>query len=297
MTQTNRKLAQKIAILGIEYDIGGAKHGSSEAPNALRNIGLIKSICHKGYSVEDFGNLKLLSNHPRKMSNKELFLDITLKSYNKIDYVLKNNYFPIVLGGDHSIAIGTAKALLNNYPDLGIIWIDAHADINTEESSLTGRYHGMPLASILGLTSYFDFKENNNLLKKNNLVYIGLRDLDPFEEKVLNELSIKSFYMKDIQMHGIQNIMQQAILYLKNTSHLHISFDVDSIDPLVAPATNTPVKNGLSLPEVEKIFYNLNKQNNISSLEIVDYNPLLDDDNATAKIIINLINILFDDVN
>lgn len=179
---------------------------------------------------------------------------------------------PVVLGGDHSLGLASVQASLNQYDNLKLLWIDAHADMNTPESSPTGSVHGMPLSHLLGLWGDTD----RALLAAKNLVLLGVRDLDPGEKKLITELKIKVFSMDDIRSQGMKACTQQALAYLKaKNSPVHISFDVDSLDPTLFPSTGVPVAGGINAIELTTLFSQLLTIPNIAALDLVEYNPTL----------------------
>jgi arginase len=186
--------------------------------------------------------------------------------------------FILILGGDHSIAVGSLAAAMKTNPDVVIIWVDAHADINTPSTSLSGYYHGMPLGFAMRLDGadepYFQWLNDYPALKPENLVYIGLRDLDPAERVVLKELNIKSYNMSDIDRMGIGRVMKEVVKWVDDRP-MHVSFDIDACDPFFASATGTKVRGGLSFRESHFICESLASTNNLASMDIVEVNPEL----------------------
>jgi arginase len=187
----------------------------------------------------------------------------------------------INIGGDHSIAIGTGAASLNKYRGVKFIWIDAHADINTYDSSLSKSFHGMPLSYLTGLDYNKSFPHVSNKLKFDNIYYAGIRDLDPFEWKTVIKNDIKYSVASEINAHP-EYFYKKLSKYINN-SPIHISFDVDSIDPKYIPSTGTPVSNGLELNAIKSLMDNLMRKENVVGLDIVEMNTDIDDDKTSVN--------------
>ena len=205
--------------------------------------------------------------------------------YKKTLSTYDNNMFPIIIGGDHSIACGSISAALSKQPNIGIIWIDAHADINTPDTSISMNIHGMPLSFLLGLVDCKNiqgFEWMNDIPKINplNLIHIGLRDIDESEHEILKELNIKSYSMDDIKSVGIEKIMIDVLSHFADIDDIHVSWDIDSIDPIYAPCTGTRVKDGLSLNEAFYIANEISKTNKLISMDMVELNPLIVENGA-----------------
>jgi arginase len=190
----------------------------------------------------------------------------------------------VLLGGDHSSSIGSVQAILEERPNTAVVWVDAHADCNTSETSPSGNLHGMSVAFLLGLEDQltdsveFDWmeKEQRGILNPKNLVYIGLRDVDPGERKFIKKLGIPAFHMYDIEERGIKNIMEEVKSLLSGVDNIHMSYDVDVIDPTLLPHTGTPVEGGLSREEAAYVCEALASTDKLKSLEVVEINPLVE---------------------
>ena len=209
------------------------------------------------------------------------------KLYKTVQLTKKEGIFPITVGGDHSIAISSALASIEHENSLGIIWIDTHPDFNTFETTTTGNIHGMPLATITGnnktkLTKF----HNGNFYKNENTVIIGARDIDPLEKENLEKANIKIFSTNDVKTKNIEKIIDEAVsIALLNTNGLHISFDIDVIDPVIAPGISVGFKNGISKKDVEEILSALLKyKDKIKSFDIVEFNPKNDTESKTELI-------------
>ncbi len=297
----DNRLKNDISIIGVPLDMGASQLGTRLGPEAIRIAGLIDRLEAMDYSIEDLGNMIVRSEYkivksPDKLNHLEIVRDVNDTLSKIVDRIIKKDRLPLILGGDHSSVLGSVKGVLNNYKNPGIIYFDAHADINTDKTTPTGNIHGMPIASLMGMGDKRLIKvgESRGVLKPENIVYIGLRDLDPGEREVIKKLNIKAYSVQEIDRIGIEEVMNEAIEYVtKDTDAIHISFDVDCLDPKVAPGTGVKVLGGLNFREA-KIALELTSQiENICSVEFVEVNPLLDDQNETAEVATALICALF----
>ena len=285
-----------ISLLGIASDLGGPIGGSRLGPAAIRYAHVQEKIEDLGYQVIDEGDLyskKLLRPITSKSNLKYLdeIADLSQRSYEKVSSILADGRFPLILGGDHSMSIGTIAGIREHYRDLGVIWIDAHGDINTQDSSPTGNIHGMPVAVNMGyghkkLTSI----GGDHRLDPTKFVYIAARDLDEGEREIIKKLGITTFTMHEVDEQGMAAVIKQAIeIASKDTDGIHLSFDVDSIDPKIVQGTGTKVDNGLTVREARFALEKLYESEKIISAEFVETNPLLDLYNHTAEITVSLI--------
>ncbi|CAJ1036223.1 putative Arginase family [Leishmania shawi] len=218
----------------------------------------------------------------------KLTSECTEKIYNSVRKVAEQGRFPLTVGGDHSIAVGTVAGVLSVYPDTGVIWVDAHADINTMSDTVSGNLHGCPLSILLGLD-----RENipecfswvPQLLKPHKIAYIGLRDVEEAEKKILHDLNIAAFSMHHVDRYGIDKVVRMAIdaVAPKGTEPVMVSYDVDTIDPLYVPATGTPVRGGLSLREGLFLCERIAECGRLVALDVVECNPLLAATEAHVK--------------
>lgn len=225
----------------------------------------------------------------------DIVYDACLKLYDKTLAVIKDNKIPITLGGDHSLALGSVKANLKQYSnDLGLVWIDAHADINTFEHSASKNIHGTPVASLLALNDEkYNSLGNDLILDKNKLVYFATRSVDYFEQGTIFAQAIYEIKDAYIKATSFEIQLQNLILNLKNqTDKIHISLDLDSMDPSIIKGVSTPVKHGLTPQQVLTMFQELNANFEIVGIDIFEYNPLFDDNHATINFIEELINLI-----
>lgn len=285
-----------ISILGVAIDLGAGTPGVSLGPSAIRYAGVFEKLMGIGYNVNDEGDI--LANKPISPLTdgvKLRFLDeitrVNTELCNKVSKIMEEGRFPLVLGGDHSIAIGTIAGVAQHKKNLGVIWFDAHGDINTEETSPSGNIHGMPVAVSLGygherLTSIGGVEPK---IKPDNFVYIGCRDLDSGERQVLKELGITVFTMHEVDRYGMTYIIEQAIKIAGDgTDGIHVSFDLDSLDPIYVQGTGTRVPGGLTYREGNLALEMIALSEKLVSAEFVEVNPLIDHKNTTAKTAVSL---------
>lgn len=274
----------------------------------LRERGLGSMLSQLGWRVEDTPDLVFDSrNHsnsvdPHNAKNCALVGHGCNLLATVVETKIQEGRFPLVLGGDHSIGIGSLAGVLRARPDTGVIWVDAHADLNIPETSGSGNMHGMPLGLLMdhpdGNGNYdfstlpgFDFLVDGPRIKPEQLVYVGLRDVDPIERIWIRKLGIKAFTMTDVDFLGIGQVMKQALEHLKGRP-LHLSYDIDSVDPVLAPATGTKVRGGLTYREAHFVAEFVAQSGDLASAEIVEVNPNLSCDdgaNETVELGIQLI--------
>lgn len=287
----NPEINDKLSIIGCPLDMGASLRGARLGPEAIRLAGIVKRLENIGYEVKDCGDIPVkntlsLLRSADNLNNLDIVKEANEKLVTVVDGEMAKGRFPIVLGGDHSIAIGTIRGVLNHVENLGILWFDAHGDINTEQTTPSGNIHGMPVASLLGLgNEKLRSIGNPHLkLKKENIVYVGSRDLDYGERNMLKTLGIKVYTMHEIDAMGIKKVMEEAIeIVTKNTDGLHVSYDMDCMDPEVAPGTGTKVPGGMGYREAHLSLEMVAQVGKLVSCEFVEVNPILDIRNKTAK--------------
>lgn len=271
-------------------------------PSAIRYAGAIKRLEAIGHTLKDEGDVQVSAvEHTEReatnLKNLEEVVQATNELANRVAEVVEKGNFPLVLGGDHSIAIGTIAGLTSKYKNIGVIWYDAHVDMNTAETSPSGNIHGMPLAVLMGRgheTLVNIFKEGQKV-KPENIVIIGARSVDPGERILIKELGMKVFTMHEIDRDGMTAVMKEAIAYLraKNVDGVHLSLDLDGLDPLYTPGVGTPVPGGISYRESHLAMEMLEDSGMITSAEFVEVNPILDEKNKTADVAVGLMGSLF----
>ncbi len=290
-----------IAILGAPLDLGAGRRGVDMGPSALRLAGLHTRLSSLGYQLEDLGNVSVAQQEstPSGPENAKYLLHIA-KTCSKlaaaVEDILNAGNFPLVLGGDHSVATGTLSGvsdfLRKRDEKVGLLWIDAHADMNTPESSPSGNVHGMPLACCVGrgpreLTHIFDYAPK---VEGRNVVLIGIRDVDQREREMVRESGVTAFTMRDIDERGLPNVMQRAIAIANDgTSGFHLSLDMDVVDPDEAPGVGTPVRGGMTYREAHLAMETICDCSRMVSMEVVEVNPVLDEANRTALLGVELV--------
>lgn len=283
-----------INIIGVQLDMGASKKGVNMGPQAIRFAGLHDMLQAAAISYSDEGDL-LPKESGRTLPNMhyyELINDINGKLFRVVTDSLKRNMIPLVLGGDHSVAAGSIAAVSSFYGSIGVIWVDAHADFNDEHSTITGNVHGMPLSAVCGQGPdiIVDFGVPVTTVNPKNVVIVGLRDVDENEWPRLKAAGVTVYTMDAVRNLGIEYVMEQAIVIAsEGTKGIHVSFDIDSLDPFEAPGSGTPVPGGLSTEEAHKLAKVLAKSKKLLSIDMVEVNPVLDDGVKTARLACELI--------
>ena len=280
----------QIALIGVPMDLGAGTRGSNLGPEAIRIAGIKRRLENIGYQVDDRGDIsadrrKAETLEGSNLKNLNEIVRVNRALCQEVTKAMEEGKIPVVLGGDHSIAIGSIFGVLQKKKNLGVIWFDAHGDINTNDTSPSGNIHGMPVSVLMGigpeeLTSI----GNGEFLKRENIVYVGSRDLDPEERKAMKEQGIKVFTMYEIDDMGIKKVMEEAIRIAgEGTDGIHVSFDMDAMDPEIAPGTGTKVPGGMGYRETHYALEMIAKSDKLVSVEFVEVNPLLDHGNRTAE--------------
>jgi len=291
-----------LGIVAVGFSGGQPKPGVDAAPIALIEAGLVQQleedleykVTFDG-QVHNFSEMLPADDPPYRNMKRPKFCSAVTKEVSEQVYNhSKNGKMVLTLGGDHSIAIGTisgtARATRERLGrDLAVIWVDAHADINTPETSESGNIHGMPVAFLTGLAKddnqdTFGWLKEHHMLSTKKLVYIGLRDIDRGEKKILREHGIKAFSMYDIDRHGIGKVMDMALGWIGSDTPIHLSFDIDALDPMWAPSTGTAVRGGLTLREGDFIAECVAETGSLIALDLVEVNPSLDEYGASDTV-------------
>ncbi|MDG5787954.1 arginase [Evansella sp. AB-P1] len=295
-------MKKKISIIGVPMDLGQTRRGVDMGPSAMRYAGIIQRLEKLNYIVVDRGDIEIGRPSQFDITNDENLkdLDEVVKANEqlaeKVSDVVDKGDFPLVLGGDHSIAIGSLAGVAQKYENLGVIWYDAHGDLNTGDTSPSGNIHGMPLAISLGighsrLTKIGGYAPK---IKPENIVIIGARSLDEGEKELIREKGIKVYTMHEIDRIGMTNVMEEAIKHVsRHTDGLHLSLDLDALDPQTAPGVGTPVIGGTTYRETHLAMEMLAERRIVTSAEFVEVNPILDIKNQTAEAAVGLIGSLF----
>jgi arginase len=288
-------MTKNIRVFGVPMDLGQQRRGVDMGPSALRYAGLLPALRGLGHTVSDNGNLDVpLPEHEPPDNSRARHLhsiaSVCGDVYEKCLTTLQQNESAIFLGGDHSISIGTVSAMHGYSGAVGVIWVDAHGDFNTPEITPSGNVHGMALACLLGHgpRELTDIGRPGAKLKASEAVVIGARDLDDNEKDLLRESGILVITMRDIDEMGAAAAARQALEKLGHLGKIHISLDMDSLDPLEAPGVGTPVPGGLTFREAHLLMEVFSDSGKVSSLDIVEVNPILDNRNSTAKLGVQL---------
>jgi arginase len=282
-------------------DLGQSRRGVDMGPSALRGAGLQASIKKLGLQVEDIGNLSVKQPEEMPVGEKRAkYMQEIAETCGDVaaaaEKALSEGFLPLVLGGDHSIAAGVAAGVANHFrkekKQIGYLWLDAHGDMNTPESSPSGNVHGMPLAAIMGygapeLVDLLGFKPK---AEPGNIVIVGARDLDAQERKIVKKSGIHVFTMRDIDERGMREVMADALKYaMDDTAGVAVSLDMDFVDPSDAPGVGTPVRGGVTYREAHLAMEMIADTESMVSLEVVEINPILDEHNRTALLGVELV--------
>ncbi|MGI0091324.1 MAG: arginase [Nitrososphaerales archaeon] len=303
--------AKKIVeIIGVPMDLGADRRGVDMGPSAMRYAGLLDKVRGLGHKVEDTGNIdvpiveSVRIEYPNAKYLSEV-RKVCLLLSRQVTTALRSNKFPVLLGGDHSIAIGTLAGIYNaevrtsrkrgkDTTEFGMIWLDAHADFNTPEISPSGNIHGMSVALSSGQGSrWFPAPEwPKRSVDPKRIVIVGARQIDPDERTSLRTHGVKVYSMADIDRIGMKSVMGEAIDLASNhgrTKNIHVSFDIDVVDPQDAPGVGTPVRGGITYREAHLAMEMISESGLMRSLEMVEVNPILDQQNSTAELAVELI--------
>jgi arginase len=294
-------MAEKIRIIGVPMDLGASRRGVDMGPSALRVAGLQTRLKHLGRQVEDIGNVPvpLPEEQHYGEKNAKYLAEIAQACKGLADMVrqaLDDDLVPLVLGGDHSIAVGTTAGVAEHFNKqskrIGLIWLDAHGDMNTPDSSPSGNVHGMPLASIMGygppeLTGLASIKP---MVEPRNVVLVGIRELDSKERRLVKESGVRIFTMREVDERGMREVMAEAIRFAgDDTSGIAVSLDMDFVDPSDAPGVGTPVRGGVTYREAHLALEMIADSKSMVSFEVVEINPVIDVHNTTATLGVELV--------
>lgn len=290
-----------IAIIGAPLDLGQGRRGVDMGPSAVRVANLNARVASLGYAVEDRGNVPVEQpeaapeGHPRAKYLPQIAATCQRLAL-LVAETLTGGGVPLVLGGDHSVAVGTVSGVSHFYRQrqqkIGLIWLDAHADINTPDSSPSGNVHGMPLACIVGqgpaeLTDLFGYRPK---VAPENVVIVGLRDVDQTEKPHVRQFGVHAFTMRDIDERGMRSVMEEAMrLASDGAEGFHLSLDMDFVDPKDAPGVGTPVRGGATYREAHLAMEMICDSRRMVSMEVVEVNPVIDEVNRTADLAVELV--------
>jgi arginase len=285
-----------VAVIGAPLDLGQDRRGVDMGPSAIRYAGLEPALQRLGITCVDWGNIAApVAEATSEGDERARFLDEIKASCNSIAELVgravSEEAMPLVLGGDHSVALGTLAGLAKANGPGGVLWLDAHADLNTPETSPSGNVHGMVLAAALGLGGEtFAYDEwPSPTIEPGRLALVGLRSLDEGERALLRELDACVLTMSDVDRLGVEKAVTEALQHVAGPNFVHVSLDMDVVDPETAPGVGTPVRGGLAYREAHLALELVAESGLAGSLEVVEVNPILDRENATGRLAVELV--------
>jgi arginase len=287
---------KQVAIIGAALDLGAGRRGVDMGPSAIRYAGLHERLSQIGYECLDWGDVETAVLEATEETDESARYLPEIKAAagqvaRLVGQALEHGALPLVLGGDHSVALGTLGGLARARGLGGVLWIDAHGDLNTPETSPSGNVHGMPLAAAVGLANGRFESEAWTLpaVDRQRVALVGLRAVDARERAEIRELGIRAYTMSDIDRVGIERAVRESLTHIAGPGFVHVSFDMDALDPEVAPGVGTPVRGGLSYREAHLALELVAESGLLTSLEVVEVNPILDRENATASLAVELV--------
>jgi arginase len=294
-------MAEKIRIIGVPMDLGASRRGVDMGPSALRVAGLQTRLKQLGRQVEDICNISVKQPEEQHFGERNAkYLDEIAETCKGLAEIVKktldDDEIPLVLGGDHSIAAGTIAGVAMHYKKkskgIGMIWLDAHGDMNTPESSPSGNVHGMPLAAIMGHgpKELTELAGSKPMVEPRNVTLVGIRDLDAKERRLIKETGVHVFTMRDIDERGMREVMAEALRFAADdTDGVAVSLDMDFLDPIDAPGVGTPVRGGVTYREAHLALEMIADSKSAVSFELVEINPVIDEHNKTALLGVELL--------
>ena len=287
---------RKVAVIGATLDLGAGRRGVDMGPSAIRYAGLAARIADLGQEYVDLGNVETAVAEAIPVADEHArFLPQIKETCERVarlvERTVRDGFLPVVLGGDHSVALGTLAGLREVHGPGGAIWIDAHGDLNSPETRPSGNVHGMVLAAALGLAGDRFFEDGWGLpaLAPGRVALISVRALDDGERKLLRELDARVFTMSDVDRLGVERAVREALAHVAGPGFVHVSLDMDAWDPDVAPGVGTPVRGGLSYREAHLVMELIAESGLASSLDVVEVNPVLDRENETGRLAVELV--------
>lgn len=289
-----------VRLIGCPMDLGADRRGVDMGPSAIRHAGIAHKVRSLGHEFSDAGDVSVPLPEVRRPGKGPKYLreihHACERLAAKVEQAARKGLTPLVVGGDHSIAIGTITGIASHYRKqeqaIGLVWVDAHADMNTPETSPTGNIHGMPLSAVLGLgapqlTGLGGFSPK---VRPVNVALIGIRDLDAAEREIVRQSGIRAYTMRDVDELGMSRVMGEALAAVNHgTAGFHLSFDLDGLDPEIAPGVGTPVRGGIGFREAHLLMEMVADSGRMVSLEATELNPILDTKNGTGELMVELI--------
>jgi arginase len=293
---SSQPLRRRVAVIGANLDLGAGRRGVDMGPSAIRYAGLASRLDELGYDYADLGNVETAVPEATEPGDEQARFLPQIKETSQriaqlVSHTVRDGFVPVVLGGDHSVALGTLAGLRDVHGPGGAIWIDAHGDLNSPETSPSGNVHGMVLAAALGLAGerFRDDGWGLPALEPGRVALVGVRSLDDGERELLRDQDVKVFTMSDLDRLGVERSVREALAHVAGSGFVHVSLDMDAIDPDVAPGVGTPVRGGLSYREAHLAMELVAETGLASSLDVVEVNPVLDRENETGKLAVELI--------
>ena len=287
---------KQVAIIGAALDLGAGRRGVDMGPSAIRYAGLHDRLKGLGFDVLDWSDVETAVLEATEDTDPSARYLPEIKAAcgrvaQLVGMALDQGFLPLVLGGDHSVALGTLGGLAKARGTGGVLWIDAHGDMNTPDTSPSGNVHGMPLAAALGLANGRFESDAWTLpaVDPTRVALVGLRAIDARERETIHSLGIKAYTMSDIDRIGIERAIRESLTHIAGPGFVHVSLDMDALDPEVAPGVGTPVRGGLSYREAHLALELVAESGLAGSLEVVEVNPILDRENATAALAVELV--------
>jgi arginase len=288
------EIPHPVAIIGAGLDLGAGRRGVDMGPSAIRYAGIAARIRELGRDVVDWGDIR--SAVPEAIDEGDpqaRYLGAILQACERVAALVAkaegDGYVPLTLGGDHSIAMGTLGGMAKARGAGGVLWIDAHGDMNTPETSPSGNVHGMPLAAALGVAGPQFATDAYPMPSIERAALVGVRSLDEGERALVGELDVRVFTMSDLDKLGVERVLREALSFLSGSRFVHVSLDLDAVDPTTAPGVGTPVRGGLSYREAHFVLELVSESGLLDSLDIVEVNPIVDRENETGKLAVELV--------
>ena len=296
-------MSHTVCLIGAPTDVGASVRGAGMGPDALRVAGLAQALHGQRFDVVDRGNLAGPPNPWQEPANGVRHLDEVVAwnwaVYGAVEQALAQGQFPLLMGGDHCLAIGSISAVARHCRAAGkqlrVVWLDAHSDVNTESSSPTGNLHGMPVSCLLGHgpKALVGWSGQPAAITPEQVDFIGIRSVDADEKQAIRSLGLSVYDMRHIDEHGMRHTMTEVLQAVDDNTHLHVSFDLDCLDPMEAPGVGTGVRGGPTYREMQLCMEMIADTGRLGSLDVVEINPALDVRNRTAELAVEFIQSLF----
>lgn len=296
MSTVSLQPSRKVTIIGAALDLGAGRRGVDMGPSAIRYAGLDSRLAQLGYEYVDLGNVGTAEPEAIQVEDEDArFLPQIKETCRDLAQLVagaaRDGSVPVVLGGDHSVALGSLGGLRDVYGPGGVIWIDAHGDLNSPETSPSGNVHGMVLAAALGLAGERFSGDGWSLpaIEPGRVALLGVRSLDDGERELLQQLDARVFTMSDVDRLGVERAVREALIHVAGPGFVHVSLDMDAVDPDVAPGVGTPVRGGLNYREAHLALELVAESGLATSFDVVEVNPVLDRENETGKLAVELV--------